>query len=122
MQVGSSNDLAKQMQALQNAALGQSQGGGSEFSLLMQTGGSGFSPAISSGSSGSAAPGAGQQSKSEGQAVAKAGRNAYADALQNFLTLSQASGQLAGGMVSANFDTSLTLKPAGGGVPATAAS
>lgn len=160
MQIGSSSDLAKQLQALQNAANGEPQDG-SAFSLLMQTGGSGTSPAISSGSdSGSSSssssgwqlsgssttdsliavgtmgsdgkmtPFSQQQIQSEEQAVAKAGKNAYSDALQNFMTLSQASGQLSGGtytdqqsyvasngLVSANFDTSLTLKPVGGGIP-----
>ena len=161
MQIGSSSDLAKQLQALQNAANGQSQSG-SDFSLLMQTGGSGASPAISSGSSesssssdgwqlssssttdsliavgtmganGQMTPFSQQQIQSEEQAVAKAGKNAYSDALQNFMTLSQASGQLSGGtytdqqsyvasngMVAANFDTTLTLKPVGGGIPSVA--
>lgn len=74
-----------------------------------------------------------QQVQSEESAVASARKSAYANALQNFMTLSQASGQMSGGtftdqqsyvsangMVSANFDTSLTLKPVGGGVPAAA--
>jgi hypothetical protein len=73
-----------------------------------------------------------QQVQSEENSVASAGQSAYADALQNFMTLSQASGQQGGtytdqqsytsanGMVSANFDTSLTLKPVGGGVPSSA--
>lgn len=171
MQVGSSGDLASQLQTLENAALGKyqdSQG----FNFLLQqadqtdqAGGSSSSSGTSSGSTNQASSGSSsgspggyafsgsftgtsliavgtfgadghmipfsqQQIQSEYAAVANAGKSAYANALQNFMTLSEAGGQLStgtltdhesyssgDGMVSANFDTSLTLKTVGGGVP-----
>ena len=128
MQIGSSNDLAKQLQALQNAANGQNQGG-SGFSLLMQTGGSGFGSTGSSGVADTATSG----DSSSGSSSGKTGKSgSYGDALQNFMALSQASGQLtdasqqqyaaASAMASANFDTGLTMRPVGGGIPAALAS
>ncbi len=66
-----------------------------------------------------------QQVQSEEAAVNNAGQTAYTDALQNFMTLSQASGQMEttslsdhmqftadNGLISGGFNTSFSLKPA----------
>lgn len=156
MQVGSSSDLAKQLQALQNAALGQYQSN-SDFSLLLQTGGSdsGANAGPASGSGGasnstSASDGnwqlsgnftggavyavgtfgangqlnrfSQQQVQSELDAIQQQRKASYSDALQNFMTLSQASGQLAdttmttqtqftgdNGLIGGSYQTSLSL-------------
>jgi len=71
-----------------------------------------------------------QQIASEYQSVADASKSAYADALQNFLTLSKGADSDGGssgttytdkssftsdnGLVSANFDATFSLKPVGG--------
>jgi hypothetical protein len=82
------------------------------------------------GSNGQVIPLPQQEVQNELNALATARQAAYSDALQNFMTLSQASGQIGGGtfsddmkftadngMVGGNFDTSFSLKPVGGGVP-----
>ena len=74
-----------------------------------------------------------QQINAEYSALANASQASFSDSLQNFLTLSQqaspagASGpstfsdqeqfSIDGGLVSGNFDTSLSLKSAGGSMP-----
>ncbi len=71
-----------------------------------------------------------QQIQSEQDAIQTQRKAAYSDALQNFMTLSQASGQLANttmndqvqftgdnGLIGGSFDTSLSLKTVGGSVP-----
>ena len=171
MKVGSTNDLSSQLQALENAALGQYQSS-QNFNFLLQqagqtdqAGGGSASSSSSSTSSGSSTSSQSssssggyelsgsftgsslyavgtfgadgqlnyfspQQIQSEQNAIATVRQSSYADALQNFMTLSQAGGQIGGGsyndqvsftadngLVGGNFDTSLTLKPVGGGVP-----
>lgn len=88
--------------------------------------------AVGTMSNGQLVPFSQAQIQSEEAAVATARQNAYANALQNFMTLSEAGGQLGtttftdkeqftadNGLVGGNFDTSLSLKPVGGGVPST---
>jgi hypothetical protein len=72
------------------------------------------------------------QVQSEEDLASNARQSAYGNALQNFLALNQASGgqidsvsdqesfTADNGLVSGSYDTSLTLKPVGGGVPSTA--
>ncbi|GEM_PF-5703373 len=73
-----------------------------------------------------------QQIQGELNTINTARQNAYSSALQNFMTLSQASGQITdttmtdqvsftgdNGLVGGNFDTSLSLKRVGGGIPTT---
>lgn len=73
-----------------------------------------------------------QQIQGELNAIDKVRQTAYADSLQNFMTLSEAGGQMGGGtysdhveftadngLVGGNFDTSFSLKPVGGAVPPT---
>ncbi len=155
MQVGSTgSSLQSQLRALENAALGQYQAG-QNFSLLLQTGGNSSTSSSSSSSSSSSGSGfqmsgsftggsliavgtmgangqmtpfSQQQVQSEEDVANNARQSAYGSALQNFMTLSQAGGQIDSfndqesftadnGLVSGNYDTSLTLKPVGGGVP-----
>ncbi|HMA50588.1 MAG TPA: hypothetical protein VKP60_12595 [Magnetospirillaceae bacterium] len=168
MKIGSTNDLSSQLQALENAALGQYQSSQNFNFLLQQTGQTGQADSSSASSSSSSSTssqsssasgyqlagsftggsiyavgtfGANgqlnyfspQQIQSEQNAIATVRQSSYADALQNFMTLSQAGGQIGGGsyndqvsftadngLVGGNFDTSLTLKPVGGGVPGAA--
>lgn len=175
MQVGSTSSLSSQLQALENAALGQYQSTQNFNFLLTQanqtddsssssdsasSGGGSSSSSSDSASQSSASSSAGgyqlsgsftgasvyavgtfgtdgqlnyfspQQIQSEQDAIATVRQSSYADALQNFMTLSQAGGQIGSGtyndqvsftadngLVGGNFDTSLTLKPVGGGVP-----
>jgi len=72
------------------------------------------------------------QVQSEEDLASNARQSAYGNALQNFMALNQASGgqidsvsdqesfTADNGLVSGNYDASLTLKPVGGGVPSTA--
>ena len=68
------------------------------------------------------------QVQSEENLANNARQTAYGNALQNFMALSQAGGQIDSftdresftadnGLVGGNYETSLTLKPVGGGVP-----
>jgi hypothetical protein len=167
MQVGSSgSSLQSQLQALENAALGQYQAG-QDFSLLLQTGGNSSSNSSTSSSSsggtstssssstssdtsgyqlsgsftgasviavgtmnpdGTMTPFSQAQVQSEEDLANNARKAAYGNALQNFMALSQAGGQIDSftdresftadnGLVGGNYETSLTLKSVGGGVP-----
>jgi len=170
MQVGSGSSgssLSSQLQALENAALGQYQSSGNFNFLLQQanqtddssgstsTSSSSSSSTSSSSSSsnsnggyqlsgsfvgssliavgtmgpnGQMTPFSQAQVQSEESLANNARQTAYGNALQNFMALSKAGGQLDSfsdqesftadnGLVSGNFDTSLSLKPVGGGVP-----
>jgi hypothetical protein len=153
MQVNSSTGLSAQLQALETAALKQQQAASSGFAVpTPQTAGS-SATTINATSGGQQLNSSFQMSSlvavgtvgANGQvqlfsqdqidgeyaAVAKMGQTAYANALQNFMTLSQqadTTGQPAtssytdqasfvgdNGLISANFDSSFTLGPAGGG-------
>jgi hypothetical protein len=157
MQVRSSNSsLASQIQALEKAAFAEYQPN-QDFSLLLQTGGSGSSATTSSGSSSptsnsnnnwqmsgsvtgtevyavgtgfgdSFKPFSQEQIQSEQDAIETQRMAAYSDTLQNFLILSQASGQLAGttmsdhmtfsgdnGLIGGSVDTNLSLSMVSGG-------
>ena len=72
------------------------------------------------------------QVQSEEDLANNARQTAYGNALQNFMALNQAAGgqinsftdqesfTADNGLVGGNYDTSLSLKPVGGGVPSTA--
>ncbi|THD64341.1 hypothetical protein [Phenylobacterium sp.] len=142
MQVGSSAGMSPQLQALGSAALNKYQSGG-DFSFTVDDGGGDqLSGNTQSGSliavgtispNGQMDPFSPAQVQSEENMVANMGQASFADSLQNFLTLAQAgspNGQVAAssysdqqqftgdnGLVSAYFNTSFSLDPAGGGEP-----
>jgi hypothetical protein len=148
MQVAPPNNLSPQLQSLGSAALGKYQSG-QDFNFLLDAastsaGGNGQSSTaagnsfVMSGSfrptslvavgtigpGGTLKPFSPEQVQNEEAAVNQESASAYADALQNFLTLSQASGQMGtttlsdhqeftadDGLISGSFDTSFSLKP-----------
>ena len=86
--------------------------------------------AVGTGFGSSFVPFSQQQIQSEQDAIQTQRKASYSDALQNFMTLSQASGQLANstmsdqvkftgdnGLIGGSFETDLSLKMVGGGAP-----
>lgn len=156
MQVASSSALSSQLQALGIAALNQYQANG-DFSFTVggasangdgggaSAGSSATGPAMTGSFSGASLIAVGtmsngqldpfspQQIQSEEDMVANMRQQSFADSLQNFLNLSQASspdGQIAAssysdqqsftgdnGLVSVAFNASYSLDPSGAGLP-----
>jgi hypothetical protein len=156
VQVGSSSPLSGQFQELESAAVGKYQDGQDFNFILNEVAGNGGGASSSSGaataaggyslsggfqsgsliavgtmSNGRLQPFSSQQIQSEESALTSMGQTAYADSLQNFLSLAQASslnGQIGAcsyndqqqfcgdnGLISASFDTNLSLNPASAG-------
>jgi hypothetical protein len=159
MQIGSPSALSPQLQALGSAALGAYQGADDfDFSIGDPEDGASGAPGAAGGAAsgatlsgsmksssliavgtidanGQMVPFSAAQVQSEEAMASNMRQVSFADSLQNFLTLAQASspdGQVAtstysdqqqftgdNGLVSASFDTSFSLTSPGGGAPST---